>query len=90
MPEINPAWLRLGFEVNDGMFAFIVTDVHADTIETFDTEGVVDLQSHEEWHEWVTECLKDGGSVAEADDHLGDRLKEWTEYHPATFPIGRF
>lgn len=88
--EPNPAWLTLGFEVTDGMFAYIVTEVHADTVETFDTEGVVDLQSHEEWHYAVTEMLQQGGEACEASQHLMERLKEWAEFHPAKFPIERF
>lgn len=84
-PDINPEWLKVGFEVTDGMFAFIVVDVNADTITTFDSEAVVDVQSHEEWHYAVTEMLKDGGEATNL--HLIERLKEWTEFHPAKFPI---
>lgn len=83
--DINPEWLKVGFEVTDGMFAYIVTEVNADTITTFDSEAVVDLQSHEEWHYAVTEMLKDGGEVT--NQYLIERLNEWTEFHPATFPI---
>jgi hypothetical protein len=86
-PDVEADWLKIGFEVNDGMFAYIVTDVNADTIETFDTEGVVDTQSHEEWHYAVTEMLKDGGAVAA--EPILERLKEWTDNHPSTFPIER-
>lgn len=85
MPEINPDWLKVGFEVTDGMFAFIVIEVNADTITTFDSEAVVDVQSHEEWHYAVTEMLKDGGEVT--NKHLMERLAEWAEFHPNTFPI---
>jgi hypothetical protein len=84
-PDINADWLKVGFEVSDGHFAFIVTDVNADTITTFDSEAVVDTQSHEEWHYWVTECLKNGGEATS--QNLIERLKEWTEFHPDTFPI---
>lgn len=84
MPEINPAWLQRGFEVSDGQFNFIVVDVHADTVETFDSEGVRYLQSHEEWHYAVTEMIKDGGYVP--NESLDERIKEWVEFHP-TFPL---
>jgi hypothetical protein len=82
--DINPVWLKRGFEVSDGMFAFIVIDVHADTIETFDSEAVRDLQTHEEWAEWVQDCLKNGGECTNA--NLMERLKEWCVFHP-NFPI---
>jgi hypothetical protein len=83
MVDINPAWLKIGFEISDGWFNFIVIDVHADTVESFDSEGVRDLQSHEEWHYAVTEMLKDGGEVQ--DEPLDRRLASWTEFHPG-FP----
>lgn len=88
MPDTNPAWLKIGFEVSDGQFNYIVIDVHTDTVETFDSEGVRDLQSHEEWHYAVEEMLKDGGEVVN-DDTLPGRLKEWVEFHPK-FPIDNF
>lgn len=86
-PDVDAAWLKVGFEVSDGMFNYIVTDVNADIVETFDGEGVVDTQSHEEWHYSVTEMLKEGGYVVT--EPILERLKSWTEFHPATFPIER-
>lgn len=85
MVEFN--YNTLGFEISDGHFNFIVVEVHADTLEVFDSEGCRDLEMHEEWHEAVQEMLKDGGALVT--DPLAERLASWVEFHPA-FPIANF
>lgn len=78
MPE-----LKIGDEWTDGWGNYVVIDVHADTVETFDFEGVRDLQTHEEWAEFIHEQ----GVEKVTTPSWPERLIRWKAIHGDAFPI---
>lgn len=73
---------QVGDEWSDGWGNFILTEVCADTVTSFDYEGLIDVQTHDEWQELIDEL----NMTPVTEPSKEERLAQWRKYHP-NFPL---